>query len=125
MNQVPTIGRIVHYTLTEWDADQVNRRRDDWKDDQAENATAVGFQAHVGNRAEAGQTYPMLIVRVWGDTPESSVNGQVFLDGNDVLWVTSCSVGEGPGYFAWLGIVKPIKPPTSESGVSAGPDGRR
>lgn len=96
---IPTIGRFVHYTLSERDAEAVNRRREDWRADQAENATAIGFQAHVGNRAEAGQVYPMLIVRIWG--VESLVNGQVFLDGNDILWVTSRNVGEGPGFFAW------------------------
>jgi hypothetical protein len=87
MSQVPTIGRFVHYTLTEQDASRVKDLR--------------GYGQVVGNVAEAGQVYPMLIVRTWGDTPESSVNGQVFLDGNDVLWVTSRSVGEGPGHFAW------------------------
>ncbi len=98
---VPTIGRFVRYTLSEQDAESVNRRREDWTADQAENATAIGFQAHVGNKAEAGQVYPMLIVRTWGDKPDSAVNGQVFLDGNDVLWVTSRSVGDGPGRYAW------------------------
>ena len=79
----PTIGRFVHYTLTEQDAAAVNQP----------------FRA--GNRASTGDVYPMLICRVWGDTPESSVNGQVFLDGADTLWVTSRSVGEGPGHWVW------------------------
>ncbi len=87
MNQVPTIGRIVHYTLNEQDASRIKDIR--------------GFGSVVGNVPEAGQVLPMLIVRTWGDTPESPVNGQVFLDGNDVLWVTSRLVGEGPGHFAW------------------------
>jgi hypothetical protein len=87
MSQVPSIGRIVHYTLSEHDEALINERR------EAGDAR--------GNAAERGQVYPLLITRTWGDTPESSVNGQVFLDGDDVLWVTSRSVGEGPGRFAW------------------------
>jgi hypothetical protein len=87
MSTIPTIGRFVHYTLSAQDAALVSERRKR----QGAHANAV----------EAGQVLPMLIVRTWGDTPESCVNGQVFLDGDDVLWVTSRSVGEGPGHFAW------------------------
>lgn len=102
---VPTIGRIVHYTLSEADAEAVNRRREDsYQHTHRTPGVTVqgtGDQRHIGNRAEAGQVYPMLITRPWGSTPESSVNGQVFLDGNDVLWVTSVSAGEGQRRFAW------------------------
>lgn len=111
MSQVPTIGRIVHYTLHWEDVERINLRR-------AKPPLNL-------NKVEDGQVYPMLITRTWGDTPESSVNGQVFLDGDDVLWVTSRSVGEGPGHFAWPVMTKPRTPPTSESGVSPGPDGSR
>lgn len=55
--------------------------------------------AHVGNAVETGQTYPMVIVRCWGTTEESSVNGQVLLDGSDALWVTSVSQGDGPRHW--------------------------
>lgn len=84
---VPTIGRIVHYTLTEEDADTINTSR--------RTSTAKG------NQVDAGDVYPLVITRVWGDQPDSAVNGQVLLDGNDVLWVTSTSVGAGPRHFAW------------------------
>jgi hypothetical protein len=43
----------------------------------------------------------MLIVRVWGPSAESAVNGQVFLDSNDVFWATSRRVGDQPGTFSW------------------------
>lgn len=79
--QVPTAGRIVQYTL---DASDVARRG-----------------AHIGNKISAGDVYPMMITRVWGDKPDAAVNGQVFLDGNDVLYVTSIYVGEGPRTYAW------------------------
>jgi hypothetical protein len=104
MSQIPTIGRIVHYTLSEADADAINRRREDAERHRRAGGLVpqnAGEQRHIGNRAEAGQVYPMLITRPWGSTPESSVNGQVFLDGNDVLWVTSVSAGEGQRRFAW------------------------
>lgn len=83
---VPTIGRIVHYTLTAQDAIAINTRR-------------VGYT--VANGATEGDVYPMLIVRTWGDQPESLVQGQVFIDGNFTHWVTSVGVGEGPRTYAW------------------------
>lgn len=60
-----------------------------------------GAQAHIGNAVAEGDTFPMLITRVWGDNPSSAVNGQAYLDGNDVLWVTSACVGSGPRTFSW------------------------
>jgi len=100
--QIPSVGRIVHYTLSEQDAEAINRRRKDAATNRDRIADdAIGYVAHVGNVAEAGQVFPMLITRVWGNTPTSSVNGQVSLDGNDVLWATSVAVGEGPRTFAW------------------------
>jgi hypothetical protein len=41
----------------------------------------------------------MLITRLWTDAPDedSVVQGQVFLDGNDSLWVTSVKQGSEPG----------------------------
>jgi hypothetical protein len=103
---VPTIGRIVHYKLSEADAEQVNRRREDAHRHYrgpVGSATIefTGDQRHIGNRVQEGDVYPMLIVRTWGSTPESAVNGQVFLDGNDVLWVTSVGEGEGSRRFVW------------------------
>jgi hypothetical protein len=102
---IPTIGRIVHYKLSEADAEQINRRREDAEANRVKVSrgfapAVTGSQKHIGNRAEAGQVYPMLIVRTWGSTPESVVNGQVFLDGNDTLWVTS--VGQGEGERRWV-----------------------
>jgi hypothetical protein len=97
----PTPGRIVQYTLTEEDAQQINRRRDDGRRNRS-NAIAnqLGFALHVGNIVYAGDNYPLMITRVWVDNGEnSSVNGQVFLDGNDTLWVTSVAQGEGERTF--------------------------
>lgn len=87
---IPTIGRIVNYALTEGDATAINQRRTDAQDSLAMHRKyKTGAIIHIGNAAHEGDTYPMMITRVWGTTPESLVNGQVFLDGNDTIWVTS------------------------------------
>jgi hypothetical protein len=89
----PTIGRIVHYTLSGMDVAKITQART--KDLDTE-----------GNAVREGDVFPMLITRVWGSTPESAVQGQVFLDGNDTLWVTAVVVGEGPRTYAWPTITK-------------------
>lgn len=81
----PSIGCIVHYMLSADDARRITTRR------KAAHAGEGG-----GNFVDEGQVYPMLIVRVWGETEQASVNGQVFLDGDDTLWVTSVGQGDGP-----------------------------
>ena len=92
---IPSIGRIVSYTLGAQNAVEINRRR---ADSRASNIAGdkSGAQVHVGNDAASGQVYPMMITRVWDSAPtdESVVQGQVFLDGNDVLWVTSAKQGD-------------------------------
>jgi hypothetical protein len=99
---IPTIGRIVHYTLSDQDADTINGRRKQALDHViAHRERADGSVIHYGNAVAEGDVYPMTIVRVWGDRPEAAVNGQVHLDGNDLLWVTSVQVGTGPRTWAW------------------------
>lgn len=133
---IPSIGRIVAYTLTVDDADRINRRRADARASEIAEQHS-GAIAHVGNRAEAGDVYPLVITRVWappggwtveqrnaidacpepgwhkthrycaicpwaesppsGATEATLVNGQVMLDGNDTLWVTSVNQGESKG----------------------------
>lgn len=91
----PTIGRLVIYVLTAMDALAINVRR---------NRAPVmpdGSRVHEGNSANEGDEFPLLITKVWGDSEHAAVNGQVFLDGNDSLWKTSVTVGEGPGFFRW------------------------
>lgn len=90
MSQVPTIGRVVHYTLTAGDAGDIMSRR------------LMGTEPRRrGSPVTAGEVFPMLITRVWGADPGAAVQGQVFLDGDDTLWVTSVTVGEGVRHFAW------------------------
>lgn len=98
-HQKPTIGRIVHYHLTQDDADHINARRALALAKARDEGHA--HPTHVGNSAAAGDVRPMVITQIWGDTSESAVNGQVMLDGNDLHWVTSRSHGEGLGRYQW------------------------
>ena len=94
----PSIGRIVHYTLTKDDAERITKRRADFaKHRHTEAYTDTGYVAHFGNDAHEGDTYPAVIVRVF----DTSVNLKVMLDGSDELWALSHSEGEGPGFWAW------------------------
>ena len=97
----PSIGRIVHYRLSERDIRLVEERRE----------RRVG----AWNYLKVGQVLPMMIVVVHGDHPNAAVNGQVFLDGDDTYFVMSCLVGEVPGTYAW-----PVLPPTQPIVVAYG-----
>jgi hypothetical protein len=92
---IPSPGRIVEYTLSADDARQINKRRDDAKQEFAAQQNS-GFMVHYGNAVSEGESYPMVIIRVWGTDENSAVNGKVLLDGNDDFWATSRVQGEGP-----------------------------
>lgn len=98
----PGIGRIVHYTLSHDDVEQVSRRRtsaDAIRQRMPSKEWPQGAQAHIGYPAYVGQILPMLVV----NSTLTGVNGQVFLDGNDVLWKTALeeSPDGAPGYYHW------------------------
>ena len=91
---VPTIGRIVHYKLSQQDAVQINAQRQPTYRESQPGLIGPGNKVtpvytNQGNPVSPGDIYPLLITSVWGDTEGSAVNGQVLLDGNDSLWVTS------------------------------------
>lgn len=95
-----TLGRFVHYKLSSTDAQMINQRRADFgTNEQKAQVERPGWQAHVGNKAYAGQTYPALVVAIFGNGEH--VNLQVFLDGNDTYWATSRAEGDQPGFWAW------------------------
>lgn len=104
-----TIGRTVHYRLSENDVTQINRRRTNGSSIrermQATPPTwPEGAQAHIGNTASAGDVVPLVVVRVWPNEFGEGipgVNGQALLDGNDALWITSAKEGADPGTWAW------------------------
>ena len=92
---IPTIGRIVIYTLTSMDAEAINRRREHAAAHMAEHrANSTGVMVHVGNEVYQGQEFPMIITRVWGPDAGSAVNGTVLLDGSDTFWVCSAVVDQ-------------------------------
>lgn len=97
----PSVGRIVHYKLTADNAAAIKRRRVEGVGHAGIDQR--GAQAHVGNQPLEGDVVPLLIVRVrpneYDDQP--SVNGQAFLDGNDVLWITSAKQGSANGDWSW------------------------
>lgn len=120
----PTLGRIVLYCLTLDDEIKVGRRREVHTMEAhgispgcnvantigqrlRDGMWPEGAQAHVGNPVCEGQVFPASIVAVWGESPDSAVNLQVLLDGNDVLWVKSTTVNRAtdgkptPGQFDW------------------------
>lgn len=91
----PTLGRIVHYMLAQADADDINRRR-------THRGGPVLGQAHFGDEAAEGDVLPMLVVAVHDDDkPIPACNGQVFLNGNDTLWVKYVVEGDIPGRWMW------------------------
>lgn len=98
----PSIGRIVHYVLTDDDVNEIHRRRVSGAG-HSENWPA-GAQAHVGNPVSPGEHVPMIICVVWPNEHGPNfdgVNGQAFLDGNDSFWVTSKNEGMEPGSWHW------------------------
>ncbi|MDX3555175.1 hypothetical protein [Streptomyces europaeiscabiei] len=101
--QRPSIGRIVHYTLSEWDAGQINRRRKDFHENGRAQAGS-GFVGHIGNWAAEGDVFPAVVVKVFNESTVTA-NLQVLLDGNDTYWATSAAEGDRPGTWAWPGRV--------------------
>jgi hypothetical protein len=100
---VPTIGRIVIYTLSADDASKINKRRADAKTHMETHiANSNGVMVHVGNDAREGVDYPAMVVSTWGGKPDSYVNLKVELDGSDTFWARSRKVGTGPGTYHWM-----------------------
>ncbi|MFC9505355.1 hypothetical protein [Streptomyces sp. NPDC057002] len=93
----PTVGRTVLYRATEYDAEQINKRRKDAYT-SGSYAEENGTIAHVGNQVTEGQVFPAVVVRVWEG---GLLNLQVHLDGNDVFWATSRQEGEDVGTWHW------------------------
>lgn len=86
--QYGVLGQTVLYRLSGGDAEAINT----WR---KQHGSDVGrSQVHAGNQVSPGDRVPMVVVAEWSDT---CVNGQVLLDGNDSLWVTSANRGDQPG----------------------------
>lgn len=99
-----TTGRIVQYTLSQEDADAINRRRTTGGAiaERINDGTWVeGAQAHIGNKVLAGDIRPAIVVREWSPERPEMVNLQVFLDGTDVYWATSRLQADEPQLGCW------------------------
>lgn len=83
---IPSIGRIVHITLSDECASYINTRR------------LTSGNIH-GNPVSGGEVFPMMITKIWADEPteNTAVQGQIFLDGDDTYWVTSAIQGTDKG----------------------------
>lgn len=100
----PSLGRIVHYRLTEQDVQLIEAGRRTGTpartlDDPDEGIMLVQF----GNPVREGDVYPLVVVRAVGNEQENNacINGKVLLDGTDTLWVTSRTQGDGTGNWFW------------------------
>jgi hypothetical protein len=85
---VPTVGRIVHYQLSEYDVKQIEQAR-------AEDPRAA---QRPWNQVYEGKVCGAQVTAVFG---ESCCNLRVVLDGLDDLWATSRTEGEGVGRWSW------------------------
>ncbi|AMS02420.1 hypothetical protein PP499_gp19 [Gordonia phage Bjanes7] len=96
----PSLGRIVHFTVDQNQAEAINKRRLDFHKHRSTNEayTDTGYVAHTGNEVRAGDVFAATIVRVW---PGDLVNLQVHLDGTDTYWATSAAEGDQPGSWFW------------------------
>jgi len=84
-----TIGRIVHYSLSEADVSQIARQR--------------SKLPIIGNTVRRGDILPLIVTTTFSN---NIINGQAILDGLDTLWVTSVKQGYNPGEWNWPPIVK-------------------
>lgn len=113
------LGEMVVFKVSEKDVEAINRRRGHFA--WSKGHGIAGFVAHIGNDVKAGQQFPMLVVKVWGpDIEVACVNGQVFLDGNDVFWATSVQHGFDAHQFTFPGEVAPMVASPASQPVQAG-----
>jgi hypothetical protein len=98
-------GVIVHYVMSESDVMTMESHRQIAAFDGRDFPANV--RSNVGNYASPGQHLPMIVVVVWPNEfgpDQPGVNGQLFLDGNDTMWITSARHDESgaPGTWHWI-----------------------
>jgi hypothetical protein len=89
----PTLGRIVHITLS------------------ADLAALINRKGLAGNPCQEDQVLPFIVTRIWSD---DLVNGQLILDGPQNHWMTSVHQGTGPDQWHWP-VVEPAVALVAES----------
>lgn len=88
-DQQISLGRIVHYALSNSDVQR------------ASVARASRNESHIGAAHAVGDLVPLIITHVF----EAGVNGQAFLDGNDTLWIVDAPEGAEMGTWRWPELV--------------------
>ncbi|MEU1284922.1 hypothetical protein [Kitasatospora sp. NPDC005856] len=89
----PTIGRIVHYRLSEQDQQRITAQQ---------NRPLPDGRSPLANSSQAGAVFPAVIVRIWNNNPDAPLcNLHVLLDGELTLWVTSRAEGAEQGTWTW------------------------
>lgn len=83
---VPSVGRIVHYKLTDSDAKLIDQKQPLDSPPQR-------------NPVRPGQVYPAMVVAVFGNGDHANL--QVFLDGETSYWACSRAEGDQPGFWSW------------------------
>lgn len=89
----PTIGRIVHYRLSDKDVGLLRM----WCTQSGAECAPVS----------EGQLVAMIITAVSLTAEQHFVNGQCFLDGELRYWVKGADFGEMPGTWSWPPRVDP------------------
>jgi hypothetical protein len=89
MSQIPSLGRIVHYRLSEHDVAEIDR-------ESPRRTGGVGVQR---NPVSVGQVYPAQVVATFGSG--TTANLAVQLDGAAQHWATSRVEGDSPGTWCW------------------------
>ena len=84
-----SIGRIVHYRLSEGDVLAIDRK-----------LPRTNVSPIERNSVRAGDVYPAMVVRVF-DPSVTTANLQVFLDGDCSYWATSRTEGDEQGHWSW------------------------
>lgn len=98
----PTLGRIVHYSLSPADVEEINAARSEY---DPVSRSHLPPQDSRGDAPSCGDVVPMIITKVTpaaGVLPEV-VNGQAILDGSDSLWIKGAPASEKPepGHWTW------------------------
>lgn len=84
--QAVSIGSVLHYRIPKDDIAEANDLR------------KTAAHQHSGHKIEAGDVVPLIVTALG---KEGKFNGQAFLDGNDTLWVKTCTMGENEGQCTW------------------------
>lgn len=94
----PSIGRIVHYRLTEGDVEAIETRTPQYR--TGTSSLGGEYSVFQRNPVHAGQDYPALVVAVF-DPSVTTANLMVQLDGHGQYWATSRTEGDEPGHWHW------------------------